>query len=397
MAAGRAAGFLSRATGLGGGGVIGGRLTLRLAPGAAAALAEDREIVLVSGTNGKTTTSALLAAALATRAPVAANADGANTDAGLMTALAHSGNRLAVLETDEGWLPWAAAQLSPASAVLLNLTRDQLSRHHEVARVVSTWHEAMGPVPLVVANADDPNTVWPAMAAPSQVWVGAGQLWTQDSVACPRCGRPCRQDGGPWMCTCGLRRPQPTWWLEDDDLVSASDRLPLRLELPGRFSRANAAMAVAAAVACGVDAATAVEAARAIHDVAGRFAVGDHHGRQVRLLLAKNPAGWLETLGLVSREDSALVLAVNSNGVDGRDPSWLYDVGFDSLAGRTIVVTGRRSSDLVVRLKLAGVACVAGRDVVHALSLIPPGRVDVIADYTAFQDARRRLALVAVR
>jgi UDP-N-acetylmuramyl tripeptide synthase len=113
----------------------------------------------------------------------------------------------------------------------------------------------------------------------------------------------------------------------------------------------------------------------------------------VRLLLAKNPAGWLETLQLVSQGDAPLVLAFNSNGVDGRDPSWLYDVSFHSLAGRRIIVIGQRSADMEVRLKMDDIECVsAGRHLLDALAMLAPGPVDVLANYTAFQDVRRELA-----
>ncbi len=397
VAAGRAVAVVSRASGRGAGGVIGGRVTLMLAPSTAEVLAAGRDVFLVSGTNGKTTTSALLTAALSSRAVVVSNGDGANTDSGLVTALAGSDADTVVLETDERWLPWAVSQLDPAAVVLLNLSRDQLSRHHEVARLVSTWRQALRGVPMVVANADDPNVVWSALAADKQVWVGAGQVWTQDSVACPRCGRLCRRDGEPWACVCGLTRPQPMWWMEDDDLVCDSFRLPLRLQLPGRFNQANAAMAVAAAVSGGVEGETAVRAMCTITDVGGRFAIEDQDGRQVRLLLAKNPAGWLETLRLVSHGDGSLVLALNSDGVDGRDPSWLYDVSFTGLAGRTIIVMGRRSTDLKVRLKLDDLTCVSAHHILDALALLPSGRVDVVADYTAFQATRRELAHASIR
>ncbi|MGN6130208.1 MAG: DUF1727 domain-containing protein, partial [Nocardioidaceae bacterium] len=105
--AGRAAAALSRATGRGGGGVIGGRVVLALAPEAPRALADGRDVTLVSGTNGKTTTSALLTAALGTLGAADANADGGNTPPGLTTALSRGDAKRVVLETDEGWLPWA--------------------------------------------------------------------------------------------------------------------------------------------------------------------------------------------------------------------------------------------------------------------------------------------------
>jgi lipid II isoglutaminyl synthase (glutamine-hydrolysing) len=251
-------------------------------------------------------------------------------------------------------------------------------------------------VPVVVANADDPAVVWAALGARRQVWVGAGQLWTQDSITCPQCGRRCRHEPLAWSCACGLARPEPTWCLDGDDLVSPDVRIPLRLPLPGRFNRANAAMAVATAALLGVPPQRAVEQLRAVTSVAGRFAISDLDGRQVRLLLAKNPAGWLETVDLISSGDTPLVLALNARGVDGRDPSWLYDVSFRALAGRRVAVIGERSAELQVRLQMDRVTCVdAGEHVLDALALMPPGPVDVVANYTAFQSARRELARAA--
>lgn len=394
--AGGAAARLSRLAGRGAGGVIGGRVILGISRSAPRVLAAGRDVVLISGTNGKTTTTSFISAALRSRGPVATNADGANTAAGLVTALAGDEAETAVLETDEGWIPWAVSNTGAGTAVLLNLSRDQLSRHHEVLRLASVWREAMVSVPVVVANADDPHVVWAALGAGRQLWVAAGQPWTQDSVACPRCGRQCRRERAYWSCACGLARPEPAWWFDDDYLVSADVRLPMRLQLPGRFNRANAAMAVAAATLRGVAPHNALDAVRAVTAIAGRFAVSDHEGRQVRLLLAKNPAGWLETMDLITAGDTPLILALNAHGVDGRDPSWLYDVSFRGLAGRRIVVTGERSSELQVRLQMDGVECVnAGPQVRAALAMVPAGQVDVVANYSAFQETRKELARAA--
>jgi len=396
LGAGRVASALSRRTGRGSGGVIGGRVVLKVQPDTPRLLAQGRRIHLVSGTNGKTTTSAMLTAALGTLAPVASNADGANTPPGFVAALADPAEQV-VLETDEGWLPWTVRNTHPASALLLNLSRDQLTRHHEVGKIAVSWREALAEVPTAIGNADDPDVVWAAMASSQQVWVAAGQWWTQDSVACPRCGSRCHRDGVSWTCGgCGLSRPKPDWWVEDDDLVSSDVRLPLQLPLPGRFNKANAAMVVAAAVHAGAEPEKALTAVREVRTVAGRYAVQEYADHRIRLLLAKNPAGWLETIQLISQGDAPLVLAFNSQGVDGRDPSWLYDVSFRGLAGRRIVVIGERAADMGVRLKMDGLEYVdAGRRVRDALALLPPGQVDVLANYTAFQDARRELAHAA--
>jgi lipid II isoglutaminyl synthase (glutamine-hydrolysing) len=384
---------LSRACGLGAGGVIGGRVMLALAPGAVRELAQGREVVLVSGTNGKTTTSSYLAACLRTRMPVASNDDGANTPAGITRALASGLTPAVVLETDEGWLPWALAETAARTAVLLNLSRDQLHRHHEVAALAGSWERALGTLDHAVVNCDDPDVVFSALAARRQTWVSAGIRWTADALVCPRCGDECRRAGQHWGCGCGLRRPGPDWWVDGTELVSHSRRIELRIGLPGRANLANAAMAVAAAAALGVDPEVAARALRDIVTVAGRYDHLEHHGRRARLILAKNPASWVEALTMISETSTPLVLAFNSDGADGRDPSWLYDVRFSGIDGRRIVVTGRRATDMLVRLEMEGVSGVLeAPDAVAALEMLPPGPVDVIANYTAFQDVRRELS-----
>ena len=349
--------------------------------------------MLVSGTNGKTTTTAFVAAALRTREPVATNADGANTPGGLARALVADAARQVVLETDEGWVPWVVRQAPEATAVLLNLSRDQLHRHHEVAHLARAWREALAGTPHVVANADDPGVVMAAMAAREQTWVAAGARWTQDAVVCPRCGGECRHGEGQWACRCGLRRPQPQWWLEGEEVVSAAGRWDLALGLPGTVNRANAAMAIAATARLGVDPQAAVAAIRSITEVVGRYQVYLSPRHRTRLILAKNPASWAEALATVASTSTPLVLAFNADGVDGRDPSWLYDVRFADLRGRPMAVTGRRSTDMLVRLEMDGLSTVSvAPDVAAAVAMMPPGEVTVVANYTAFQEARKALS-----
>jgi UDP-N-acetylmuramyl tripeptide synthase len=340
--------------------------------------------VLVTGTNGKSTVTAMLRAALATRGPVASNADGANTPAGLVATLAGSPAQQVVLETDEGWLPWAVAQLRPVAVVLLNLSRDQLHRHPEVRALAASWRAPLAAVPTVVANADDPAVVWAAGMARAPVWVAAGRPWRDDATVCPACGRLLRWRREHWWCDCGLRRPSPG---PADDLVDQ-----LSVHLPGEVNRANARTSLAAATSLGVAPAAAAAALADVHAVAGRYAEVDVAGRRVRLLLAKNPASWQTTLRLCASDPRPVVLAFNADGVDGRDPSWLYDVDFTPLRGRPVVVCGRRAADLHVRLRIDEVP-VVGRcsDVRAALALLPPGPVDLVANYTAFQESRRSL------
>jgi len=390
--AARVAGATARSLRGGSGAVIGGRVLMALSSDAPSLLSQDRVVTLVSGTNGKTTTTALTVAALGE--PVGSNRDGANTDAGIAGALAGCDLRRMVLEVDEGWLPWAVETTRPHSVVLTNLTRDQLSRHHEVRGIASAWRGALAGVPVVVANADDPPVVWAALAARHQLWVAAGERWTADSLVCPACGGSIRRRTDTWAClACPLRRPVADWWLDGAAVVGHQGRVPLHLTLPGDFNRGNAALALAAAqvtdaVAPGVGAARLA----GVTSVSGRYErvqVGCH---EVRLMLAKNPAGWLELLDLLAGSDRPVVLLFNAEGVDGRDPSWLYDVSFGSLHGREVRVQGRRATDLLVRLRYDGVAAQAvPGPLAAALATVPPGGVDVIGNYTAFRSALAEL------
>ncbi|MGH3510454.1 MAG: Mur ligase family protein, partial [Nocardioidaceae bacterium] len=242
-----AASRLSRRFGLGGGGVIGGRVLLAIAPRAVHTLSDGRTVVLVSGTNGKSTTAAMTTAALRSSFATDTNADGANLPAGLVQALAEGCAEHVVLETDEGWLPWTVTSTRPSVVVLLNLSRDQLHRHPEVLPVARSWRSALTEVPLVVANADDPAVVWAASAARSVTWVSAGRRGLADMTACPRCSRRLVGHDVGWGCSCGFARPEADWWVEGTDLVSAGTRVPLHPSLPGRVNIANAAMAVATA------------------------------------------------------------------------------------------------------------------------------------------------------
>jgi UDP-N-acetylmuramyl tripeptide synthase len=228
-------------------------------------------------------------------------------------------------------------------------------------------------------------------------WVGAGLRWQLDAVGCPSCDGRIAFEGGSWACAagCGFARPTPEATLEVAADGSATGvwadgrRRAIVLALPGRFNRANALMAAVAAEAEGVDPDAALAAMRDVEEVAGRFTVRTFDGVPARLMLAKNPAGWDELLGLVAHSAAPLVVSINARTADGADPSWLWDVPFERLAGRTVVATGDRYRDLSVRLRYGGVAHATEPDPVQAVIVAAnggAGAVDVIGNYTAFGD-----------
>ncbi|WP_433038368.1 MurT ligase domain-containing protein [Actinomycetospora sp. CA-053990] len=406
--AGRLAARTSRRLGIGAGSVIAGRVALGLRPDVLSALAAGRRTVVVTGTNGKTTTTHLVVAALGGPdglGPIAHNAAGSNmTDGAVSALLAAPTARLAALEVDELHLGEILRAVRPAVVVVLNLSRDQLDRVSEVRAVAETVHRTVTAHPgtVVVANADDPMVVWTVGAARERVvWVAAGGGWDGDTRVCPACGALLdRPHDGPWSCSgCGLRRPDPAWWWQETvDGATVGHRfvppVALPLHLPGRANLGNAVMALAAADSLGTPMDRAAPRLGALRDVAGRYGVVVHHGRRVRVLLVKNPAGWREAVDVLV-PGRPVVVAINAREADGRDVSWLWDLETGPLAGRLVVAAGDRAADLGVRLGYAEIAHDTEPDPLVALDRLPDGDVDVLATYTAFTDLRARLTAPA--
>jgi lipid II isoglutaminyl synthase (glutamine-hydrolysing) len=391
---GGAAGRVSRLAGRGDGSVIGGVLGLRVEPELLRLLAADRQVVLVTGTNGKTTTTRLITAALgALGQDVASNAFGANMEAGLASALGRAPDApYAVLETDERYLPAVIEATSPRVVVLLNLSRDQMDRAAEIWLTARRWRQALATASgcMVIANADDPLIAWAASAAPRVTWVAAGQRWHEDSWCCPECGSHLRRDELGWRCgECGFARPAGRWVLSDGAVIDETGQVrDLGLTLPGVANQSNAVVALAVAAHFGAPVEQALPRLREVRSVAGRYMQVERQGQQVRLLLAKNPAGWLEAFDVLAPPPVPVLLAVNAQIPDGKDTSWLWDVDYRVLRGRPVYVSGERRLDLAVRLEADEIPFELVDGIDAAVSRVDAGELDVVANYTAFQQIR---------
>ena len=332
---------------------------------------------------------------------VATNDGGDNMDAGIISALLAGKDASHIaLEVDELHVPAVADKLNPQALVLLNLSRDQLDRVGEINSIEKALRGAVEkhPYMTVIANCDDVLMTSVAFDSPNVVWVSAGSGWVGESATCPRTGSAIIHDGEDWYAMKKLddgrefRRPTPSWKVGENGLVTPFGSRELNLTLPGNANRGNAAQAIAAAVETfNVPLEQAAPAVEGVDNVAGRYQtiqVGDH---AVHLLLAKNPAGWQEALTMVDRTADGLVIAVNGQVADGEDLSWLWDVRFEDFGDLAVKASGERGTDLAVRLTYADIKHDLVPDPVEAIHSCPPGRVEVLANYTAFRDLKKAL------
>ena len=384
---------LSRGLGRGGGTTLPGRLLLKADARSLERMSArlDHGAVLVSATNGKTTTSAMVAAILESSGErVVHNRAGSNMGWGVATSLLDAGRepgQIGLFEVDEAWLPQVADALRPRSYLLSNLFRDQLDRYGELELLADGWAELVerhaGQARFVL-NADDPLIADLGRGREGVVYYGVSDdsqalpelQHAADSKHCRNCGAPYVYDAvylghlGRYRCpNCGRTRPEPSVRAErvqldgmrgaDVTLATPAGTAEVRLPLPGLYNVYNAV----AAAALSLDLGAPLESVRvALEGFAGAFGrvetitVG---GRPVSILLVKNPAGANEVLRTLTLEDDRLDLwlALNDNIADGRDISWIWDADFELLAGRVRHATcsGTRAEEMALRLKYAGI------------------------------------------
>ncbi len=380
--------------------MIGGLVANAVDPEIMRTLTNDRPVVLVTGTNGKSTTTRMLAAAMRTGHTIATNEGGDNMDAGIISALlAGRDASHVVLEVDELHVPAAIDRLGPTCLVLLNLSRDQLDRVGEINKIERLLRDAVrsNPDMIIVANCDDVLVTSIAFDAPNVIWVAAGSGWQGDAVTCPRTESRIIYEGNHWRATKELldgrtfERPTPTWAVDGNTVHTPEGDVLLDLNLPGQANRGNAAQAICAATVYGIGLQDAVDAVNEVDNVAGRYSTIEYGEHRVHLLLAKNPAGWQEALAMVDRSADGLVIAVNGQVADGEDLSWLWDVRFEDFEDISVKASGERGTDLAVRLTYADIDHELLSDPLDAIRSCPPGHVEVLANYTAFRDLKKAL------
>jgi UDP-N-acetylmuramyl tripeptide synthase len=441
LVAARAVGALARRAGRGGGTSLPGKVLIRLEPEAISELAArlPRGSVIVSATNGKTTTTAMIASVLE-RAGVTIvhNRAGANMAGGVASTLlaaARAGGRiegeLGLFEVDEFWLAAMTEQLGPRAILLANLFRDQLDRYGELDTIADRWASVLTSSAAgarLVLNADDPLIADLGRDHAGVVYFGVEDdamavpemQHASDSKHCRRCGAAYVYESiylghlGRYHCpSCGQERPAPAVRAEDIHLHgtrSATFTLhtpagsaQVELPLPGLYNVYNALGASALCLALEIPLGEIVAGLEAVTAAFGRAETIRIGPNELSILLVKNPAGANEILRTLTLEESELdVLAIlNDRIADGRDISWVWDADFELLAGRVRRVTcaGTRAAELALRLKYAGVPS----ERLHVVPSLPEALDDALADapgghvfalptYTALLELRDELA-----
>lgn len=404
LLAGRTASSLSRRLGRGRGAQVGGKVAYRLRPRTLADLAAGRQTVLVSATNGKSTTATLLAAAVGTLGPTAFNGMGANMEEGLVAALdADRAAPRAVLETDEAYLGVVVDATLPQVIVLMNLSRDFLERGVRAKALARHWRQSLARIDwpcTIVANADDPLVAWSVRDANRVVWVAGDDTFQADGMLCRDCLLRLDRTAPPhWECPrCDASRPTPTWSVVGESMVGPPGSFLLPSALPGHAASVNALFALAAAAEMGVEPAAASARIAEIENVDGRYAPHELDDHTVRVLLAKNPASWAESIGTIreaTHENSAtsIVLAMSGRGTGGgQDTAMLWDAPFERLTGLRVTTAGSRGDDLALRLVAAGVEVErADHNVLTAVTAQRPGPVLLVANWPAFNAVLDRI------
>jgi UDP-N-acetylmuramyl tripeptide synthase len=374
------------------------------------------KVIMVAGTNGKTTTSRIIRTILEeNNTKVIHNESGANLLNGIAsTLLLRAGKKgkitaqYAIFEVDENALPHALAKITPDYLIILNLFRDQLDRYGEVSIIAKKWQDALDKLTsqtVVLLNADDPQVAFLGEKTKAKLQYfgltnksgGTVSSYSADSLYCPQCGTKLHYSQktyshlGKWSCPhCGLKRPD------------ISDVAPPYLPLSGTYNEYNTTAAVLLASLLSFSHDSIDKGLRSVTPAFGRQEIIDVDGKKVQLFLSKNPTGFNESLRTITDQKAKNVMFVlNDRVADGHDVSWIWDVDFESFIQSfdTITVSGDRWYDVALRMKYSDMPTarystyeLLQEALRKALAATPDGQMlYILPTYTAMLEVRKIL------
>lgn len=419
-----------------GGTALPGSLALKLCPDIVARLSRGVRTVMVTGTNGKTTTCRMIEQMLLdAKIDCMANRSGSNLERGIAADLCANASltgrpkkRTAVIECDEAAFKRVCGEINPEVIVVTNIFRDQLDRYGEVTHTLESIRIGLESAQraTVCLDADDSLVASLAPDAPDRVrFFGIDAALGQgseisDAPRCIVCGAEYEYDfhtfahlGGFKCPKCGYSRTEPDVAVAGVDTLGPDGSVfeirvdgeyyTAALSLPAAYNLYNAAAAVAAATALGVGAEGALKSLSHIESGFGRMERFELGKAKVTMVLVKNPAGCDRAIDYLAGQDfGTAVFCLNDGQADGTDVSWIWDAGFERIfaggkAPERLIVSGTRAEDMRLRLKYAGAdegSVTIIRDVVELTDAIAQceGTVCVMPTYTAMLPLRAELA-----
>lgn len=385
--------------GFGGGTTVPGRLARKISPNILSHLVNQtkKEIIVVTGTNGKTTTSGFIANILEKdHRKIAHNRKGANMLPGITAAIIQKSSNTAnldvdncLLEIDEAYSVKAVDEFSPEVMLITNLFRDQLDRYGELDTTAKKIHQAIEktiikkPLKLIL-NADDPivANIFEEQTNLHRIYYGFNDIKfvnidsnikTPQEVATCKCGKKYEYSKifyghiGHYYCNCGVVRPecQVSADVEIDSVSSKltiytknNDTFKINVNMPGLYNAYNALGAITLALELNISQEVIKESFDNYETVFGRAESITIKDKPVLIQLIKNPIGASEVLRTVKNDESSkLLIIINDNYADGRDVSWLWDANFELISNykKEVVTSGVRAADMATRLKYAGI------------------------------------------
>ncbi|NEW05851.1 DUF1727 domain-containing protein [Paenibacillus sp. SYP-B3998] len=361
-----------------------GAVALKIDPDILTKLSKQiNQFIFITGTNGKTTTSNLLAHLLrSTGKKILNNSEGSNMMSGITACLINQSSLFgnlkydyAVLEVDEASMPAIIKQVAPQMVVITNFFRDQLDRYGEIDILIKDIKNAIDPIDTkLVLNADDPLVVRLSLVGKDRVFYGLnkgayhfGDYGMSDSKYCATCGEELQYDHihfsqlGVYNCSCGFKRPIPHY--EIDYIQSNPLSFKLRdeiyhMNISGAYNAYNALAAISCAAEIGIQSLEIKEFLNKYESDNGRMQLYDHKGYPYIVNLNKNPSGTNVSLSeiLSTQHNKQIVFFINDYIADGEDVSWIWDVDFECLQREDItriICSGRRAADIALRLKYA--------------------------------------------
>ena len=353
--------------------------------------------VIITGTNGKTTTSRILSTILSFNGiKTIHNREGSNLTRGIVSTLIEKSNLLAsseadigVFEVDEATLPEAVSKINPDVIVINNLFRDQLDRYGEVNKIHKRWSEVLANLPsntTIILNSDDPSVAELGNSTKAKtLYFGIEDekmsllrlSHASDFISCLSCGYELKFDHiylshlGKYLCNnCGLKRPKPTYFAHSIKFLGSEGsvakintpqgRFDISAQIPGLYNLYNIIAAVTAAISLGIKVENIEKSLRDYKSAFGRAEKLEINDKSIFVFLAKNPTGFNEVIRTVfwDKERKNVFLIINDLIADGTDVSWLWDVDFELLKHKVdqVWVSGLRAADMSLRLKYADIA-----------------------------------------